>query len=81
MRYSISAQSCASVPPVPAWKVKIALLWSYSPLSIVISCSSSMALETSSTACSPSSASAGSFSSSIISSSVSASSYWVASLR
>ena len=80
VRISISAQSWASVPPVPAWKVRMALLWSYSPFSIVISCSSSMDFSTPSTASSPSAARAGSFSSSIISSRVSASSYWVFSL-
>ena len=36
MRNSISAQSCASVPPEPAWNVRIAFLLSYSPVSSVV---------------------------------------------
>ncbi len=31
----MEAQSCASVPPAPAWKVRMALLASYSPVSRV----------------------------------------------
>ncbi len=32
IRYSIWAQSWASVPPAPAWKVRMALRLSYSPV-------------------------------------------------
>src|SRR5690606_14163155 len=35
MRMSICAQSMASVPPAPAWTLKMASAWSYSPLSSV----------------------------------------------
>ena len=38
---SISVQSCASVPPAPAWKDKIAFCLSYSPVSRVESVTSS----------------------------------------